>query len=149
MSSWPQQDLQVWPSCFLGAALCLGATQLCSDMTYAVAHVRVQSQPSGLPTQALIRCLCTMRQIGTSDCVGRQSFMLIPVSVWLYMSLEFSMMGWSVINIVFFIYMWSTFFGTDGPHLTMKILALTQAGTGPYNSISCHLATLNFIFGTV
>ncbi len=31
----------------------------------------------------------------------------------------------------------------------MHSLALTQAGTGPYNSISYHLATLIFIFGTV
>lgn len=30
----------------------------------------------------------------------------------------------------------------------MQISALTQAGTGPYNSMGCHLATLNFIFGT-
>lgn len=31
----------------------------------------------------------------------------------------------------------------------MQILSLTQAGTGPYNSISCLLATLNIIFDTV
>lgn len=31
----------------------------------------------------------------------------------------------------------------------MQSLALTQAGTGQYNSIGCHLANLNFIFGTV